>query len=121
MNMELRWNGKKVENATWADVEAVLPELKEEGSFRLTIWPQHKTGTSLLDVQSENGNYMPSMLVAGERGVRVFVNPEGRDKDYVSIGGYQNDAMALTQDFDLVVRMIKEFYDTGDVSKDLLK
>jgi len=29
--------------------------------------------------------------------------------------------MVVTQDFDLIVRMIKEFYESGDVSPELLK
>jgi hypothetical protein len=121
MNIRLSCNEKRIENATWTDVEAVLPELKEEGSFRLMIMPWPESGPAFLDVESEGGYYMPSMLVIGELGGRAFVNPEGRDKEDVSIGGYMNDAMSVTQDFDLIIRMVKEFHETGDVSRELLK
>ena len=121
MNIELFCNGKKIENASWKDVEAVLPELEDEADFGLSIMPWPKTGPASLSVESEDGNYLPTMLITGEGYVRGFVNQSGRDKEDVSIGGYNYDAMSVTQDFDLIVRMIKEFYETGDVSKDLLK
>ena len=121
MKIRLSCNGKRIESSTWADVEAVLPELKEEAFCRLSIMPEPETGPVCLSVESEDGNYLPTMLITGEGYVRGFVNQSGRDKENVSIGGYNYDAMSVTQDFDLIVRMIKEFYETGDVSKDLLK
>ncbi|CAK7065980.1 MAG: hypothetical protein DELT_03120 [Desulfovibrio sp.] len=121
MNMRLSCNDTRIENATWPDVEAALPELKEEAFFRLSIIPKPKIGPSFLEIESEGGHYMPSMLIIGQPEDRLFVNLEARDKPDVSIGGYTYDAMAVTQDFDLIVRMITEFYETGDVSKDLLK
>lgn len=121
MAIELFCNGQAIENTTWSDVENALPELKKEAFFRLSIMPEPETGPILLEVESEDGNYMPNMLIADQRGGRGFVNPEGRGKEDVSIGGYQYTAMAVTQDFDLIVRIIREFYETGDVSKDLLR
>ena len=120
MNIRLSCNGKRIENAAWADIEAVLSELKEEADFSLTITPWPEKGAIKLAVESENGHYKPALLV-NEGSARVFVNPEGRDKKDVPIGGYDCDAMSVTQDFALIVRMIKEFYETGDVSPDLLK
>jgi len=124
--MELACYGKdesdtKVDNATWADVEAVLPELKEEAFFRLSIVPEPESGPALLEIQSEGGHYLPGMLVSGEPGGREFVNPDGVGKDMVSIGGYMWDPTTVTQDFDLILRMVKEFYETGDVSQEFLK
>ena len=40
-----------------------------------------------------------------------------READQFGTGALRADS----GDFDLIVRMIKEFYETGDVSKDLLK
>ena len=121
MHMRLHCNGKVIKNATWSDIEAVLPELRGEAFFVLSIRPVPESGPRALEVQSENGNYLPFLGLADVRGGRAFVNPDGRGKDDVSVGGYEYTAMAVTQDFDLIVRMIKEFYETGDVSKDLLK
>ena len=120
MNIELSCNGNVSGNVTWNEVENALSELKKEAFFRLSIMPWPKTGPVFLEIESEDGNYMPSMLVRG--GInKVFVNEDGRDKEDVTIGGYDVDAMAVTQDFDLIVRMIKEFYETGDISPELLK
>jgi len=121
MNMELFCNERTVENATWADVEVVLPELKEEAFFQLSIEPAPESGPGSLTIQSEGGHYLPTMLVRGGGGIREFVNPDGVGKDEVSIGGYMWDPTAVTQDFDLILRMVKEFYETGDVSKELLR
>lgn len=120
MDMELYCNGKTIENSTWDNIESVFEELKVEADFALTkmLWPE--TGPIRLTVQSEDGNYMPMMGVV-ETPPRVFVNEDGREKEDVIIGGYDVDAMAVTQDFDLIVRMIKEFYETGDISPELLK
>jgi len=110
-----------VENATWADVEAVLPVLKEEAFFRLSIVPEPESGPALLEIQSEGGHYLPGMLVIGKPGGRNFYNPDDAGKDEVSVGGYMWDPVSVTQDFDLILRMVKEFYETGDVSQELLK
>ncbi len=122
MNIELFYNGIKIENAAWADIETALMVLKEEAFFDLSIRPEPEAGPIRLVVESEKGNYMPSMLVGGRPSeVKVLVNEDGRDKEDVPIGGYDVDAMAVTQDFDLIIRMVKEFYETGNVSPDLLK
>ena len=119
--MRLSCNGKIIQNATWYDVETALNELKDEAFFRVSIWPWPTSGPISLEVQSEDGNYRPVMSVNEKPPLRVFVNPEGREKEDVSIGGYDYDAMSVTQDFALITRMVKEFFETGNVSPDLLK
>lgn len=118
MTMRLLSNKGRLDDATWADVEAVLPELKVESFFRLTIMPVPETGPDALEVQAENGNYRPVMANKGGGGYR-FSDPAGREKDMVEICGYDYDAMGVTQDYDLIVRMVKEFYHTGNVSPEL--
>ena len=120
MKMDLLSNYGRLDDATWADVEAVLPELKEESFFRLTIMPWPETGPRALEVQAENGNYRPVMGHRGGGGYR-FSDPAGRGKEMVEICGYDYDPMGVTQDYDLIVRMIKEFYHTGNVSPELWK
>ena len=39
----------------------------------------------------------------------------------VDIGGYSYDPVFVTQDFTLIARMVKEFFETGNVSPDLLR
>ena len=102
------------ENATWADVEAVLPELREKGRVQLCITPYPEQGSYLWEVQAEEGRYRPSMLSLRE-GSRYFNDPAATNKGTVSIGGYYYDSASVTRDYDLIVRMIKEFYHTGTV------
>lgn len=118
MNMQLRCNAVKLNNATWADVEAVLPELKEEGFFTLTIIPRPEAGPDGLEIQAEKGNYRPIMGHVGGGGYR-FSDSAARDKEMVDICGYEYDPMGVTQDYDLIVRMVSEFYHTGNVSPEL--
>ena len=118
MNMRLLCNDTRIKNATWADVEAVLPELKEEAFFRLTILPEPEIGPRSLEVQAENGYYRP--LMAGTEGTgNSFYNPADKGGEDVEILGHEYSPVGLTQDYDLIVRMIKEFFHTGNVSSEL--
>ena len=63
--MDLYCNEKTVRGASWADVENALEELKVEGFFRLSIipWPDKKP--AFLEIQAEEGNYLPGILIEG--------------------------------------------------------
>ena len=118
MSMRLHCNETIKQEATWADVEAVLPELKEEAYFRLMILPKPEIGPRSLEVQAENGNYLP--LMPGTEGTgRSFYNPAAKGGEDVEILGNEYSPVRMTQDYDLIVRMIKEFFHTGNVSTEL--
>ena len=117
MKIRLYCNKVKVDDATWADVEAVLPELKKEAFFALTIMPEPETGPRELEVQSADGNYMPVMGIKGGH-LYDFNNPAVKETALVEICGYDYDPTSVTQDYDLIVRMIKEFYHTGNVPEE---
>ena len=121
MIINLHCNGKNIYKAKYSDIEVALTVLKnEEADISLDIDPEPQKGPCGIQVQGENGYFLPVILDAdGE--LREYVNLEGEGKEPVEIGGYDYDAMMVTQDYDLIVRMVKEFYETGDVSRELLK
>ena len=120
MNIRLSYDGTITNNPIWSDVEKALEILKDEADMFLRIVPEPEKGPSSLQVQSENGYYLPVLSTADE-GVREYINLEAEGEEPIEIQGYIYDAMTVTQDYDLIVRMVKEFYETGDVSRDLLK
>ncbi len=125
MQMRMYYNGINIKDATWHDVEAVLPKLKvdEDAWFSLDIVPCPQKGPRSLTVEANEGNYMPLMgteVTEVDSYVRGLRNYENEPQGMVSIGGYQYTAMSVTRDFDLITRIITEFYHTGDVSRDLL-
>ena len=121
MYINLFCNGKNIYKAKYSDIETALAILKkEEADIFLDIDPEPKKGPRSFQIQGENGYFLPVISEVGGI-LREYNNLEGEGKDPVEIGGYDYDAMMVTQDYDLIVRMVKEFYETGDVSRDLLK
>ena len=118
MNIRMLSNMGVVKNATWADIEKVLPELKIESAFKLSIEPEPEIGPETLYIESENGYYRPIMVNADGGGYR-FSDPSASGKEDIEILGDYYDPMGVTQDYDLIVRMIKEFYHTGNVPEEL--
>ena len=116
--MRLFCNGSRIENATWNDVEAALPNLKKEADLVLTIRPEPESGPRKLAIQSENGNYMATMMNVDETG-KSYNDPSASGKERIEIGGYDYDPSGVTQDYDLIVRIIKEFFHTRNVSPEL--
>ena len=75
MDVELYCNKKTIKHATWTDVQAALEEVRDgEADFTLDIIPRPENGPIGLQVQSEDGNYMPTMLVT-DGPVKFFLRP----------------------------------------------
>ena len=75
----------------------------------------------MLQVRAENGNYM---LTLGEETdddymVRFYWDQSLPNDNLLILGDYWPERQ-LTKDFELVVRVFKEFFDTGNVSADIL-
>ena len=120
MKIKLYYNSKTVQDATWDDLCNALEALKEEAQVILRPIPVPENGPTRFDIEGENGYFFPGILEAdGE--IRQYIDLDAVGKDPIEIGGYNYSAMMVTQDYDLIVRMVKEFYETGNVSRDLLK
>ena len=121
MDMRLHCNGKIIKRATWDDVQAALDEIRDgEVFFTLDIMPSPENGPSGLEVQSEDGNYMPVIGMASGY-PRDYYNVPVAGGEMIDILGYSYDPGSITRDYERIVSIVKEFFETGDVSPELLK
>ena len=118
MRMELYCNNTSLDDATWADIEAVLPELKEEAYFHLTIMPEPEVGPVRLEVQGQNGNYIAVMPGSKGTGGSLY-NPGAKGGEWIEMLGYEYAPEEVTQDYDRIVSIIREFFHTGNVPDEL--
>lgn len=112
----------RIRRPDWDDIEELLLKVKgKEGTVRLTVLPDPDVGPAKLDVSTENGFYLLTLLEYSESDsdVRSYWDMSKADNKVMLIGNYWPERQ-LTKDFDLVIRIFKEFFDTGNVSTDLL-
>ncbi|MEL5338804.1 hypothetical protein PTR55_02205 [Serratia nevei] len=111
------------ESTLWPDVLDFLNILKNSsGSVNIRIINAPEVGPERLSVEAENGFYLVTLLEYDESGsdVRSIWDQTSSSGENVMILGNYWPKRQLTKDFDLVVRIFKEFFDTGNVSMDLL-
>ncbi|RLM10082.1 hypothetical protein BIY27_14985 [Gibbsiella quercinecans] len=126
MNVFLKWTlnsqGGKKNSPTWEEVKEYLSKLKDKaGTLTLNNLDGGNIGPDMLQVRAENGNYM---LTLGEETdddykVRFYWDPSLPNEKLLLLGDYWSERQ-LIKDFDIVVRVFKEFFDTGNVSADIL-
>ncbi|AIU88623.1 DUF6911 family protein [Pectobacterium odoriferum] len=112
----------RVRRPEWDDIKELLLKLKgKAGSTRLSILPDPEIGPSHLNVSTDNGFYLCTLLeyTKDDSDVRSYWDMSVSDKKILIYGDYWPERQ-LTKDFDLVVRIFKEFFDTGNVSTELL-
>lgn len=117
--------GRSLKNPTWSRVLYSLEKLKSNnGSICLSIIDPPLIGPESLSVRGDSGRYLISMLdniTEDDDEVRSYTNPKviPGEKE-VEILGDSWDASMVSDDIDLVRRVFKEFYETGNVSRTLL-
>jgi hypothetical protein len=108
----------------WPLVEHFLNQLEfREGNVRLDISDKQGEGAYMLDVVGEEGKYYPTLLYRmadGHPQSRVY-DDKSKGTDLVDVRGESYYDCNVIQDFALIHRMFKEFYETGSVSEDMLK
>ena len=112
----------RVRRPEWSDVEELLLKLKDKkGATRLVVLPEPTVGPVNIDVSAEDGFYLLTLLEYSESDsdVRSYWDMSKSDNKIIILGN-QWPERQLTKDFDLVVRIFKEFFETGNVSTDLL-
>ncbi|MEX2942555.1 DUF6911 family protein [Serratia sp. J2] len=75
-----------------------------------------------LTLYSDSGLYMvllETMMDDGDLDIRTFYN-KSESKNFISILGEPYSEASIVKEFDLVIEVVKEFYETGNVSTDLL-
>ncbi|MCO7256543.1 hypothetical protein KSI86_20520 [Dickeya oryzae] len=112
----------RIRRPEWSDVEELLLKLRnKKGSMRLVVLPEPSVGPVNIDVSTEDGFYLITLLEYSENDsdVRSYWNMSKADNRVIVFGNYWPERQ-LIRDFDLVVMIFKEFFVTGNVSKDLL-
>ena len=111
------------ESPLWSDVIDFLNVLKKSsGSVNIRIINAPDIGPERLSVEAENGFYLVTLLEYDESGgdVRSIWNKTPSSGEHVIIRGNYWPERQLTKDFDLVVKIFKEFFTTGNVSTEVL-
>ncbi|MBI0551404.1 DUF6911 family protein [Pectobacterium parmentieri] len=112
----------RIARPEWSDVNELLFKLKgKQGSMRLVVLPEPSVGPVNIDVSTGNGFYLITFLEYSENDsdVRSYWDMSKVDNKITVLGEIWPERQ-LIKDFDLVVRVFKEFFDTGNVSTDLL-
>ena len=111
---------KRVQN--WEEISLILLMLKEgDGTVDLDLIDAPDPGPASIQVAAENRNYLVTLFETTEddTNVRSYTNTCAT-AEMVDILGDFWDARYLTQDFDLILRLFKEFFEVGDVSRQWL-
>ena len=111
-----------IRSVEWHSVETKLDEVcSSGGSVQLELEEDHETGPHSLEVLVENGFFLLSLLeyFPDSTNVRSYTNPTGVGK-MIEIGGNFWSDLLLCSNFSIVKNAFVEFYQTGDVSKQIL-
>ncbi|MBC3944836.1 DUF6911 family protein [Erwinia persicina] len=126
MKFKMGWTlneyGGNQQVSTWNDILNQLVQLQgREGTLTLDALSTVGNGVEMLQVRTENDYYLMTLgeILEDEYQVRTYWNPLGPDDEIMILGDHW-PLRQITKDFDLVVKIFKEFFDTGNVSTDLL-
>jgi hypothetical protein len=117
---DLRGGNQK--KPTWPEIEMWLEQARtDSGVVGLDIVDGPEIGPQGLQLRSDQGNYL---LTLGETDsddyhVRSFTNYDAKPGRVDIVGDYW-DCGEVCTDFSIVTRVFREFFDSGDVSRDLL-
>jgi hypothetical protein len=114
--------GGNQDQPSWRLVEFMLGSVEDfGGSMTLTFLKQPDVGPGSLQVAAEKGKYLLTLLehTKGKSIVRDFTNPDAKD-EMVGLRGNLWHASMICTDFTLVRRAFKDFFETGDVSYQIL-
>ncbi|GAA3579170.1 hypothetical protein GCM10023078_03790 [Gibbsiella greigii] len=126
MNFKMSWTlyetGGNKQISNW---DMVLNRFKQiqgrKGTLTLDILNSDDDGVETLQVRTENGYYLITLgeIVEDEYQVRTYWDSSKPDTGMVILGDYWPESQ-LTKDCEFIVKILKEFFDTGNVSKELL-
>ena len=112
--------GEKSCNVNWDEIENILRKLSSDSSLYIYRQPPPISGPLHLSLLvSEDGNYFLITAPFAQGGVMSLINYDMKEiPDIEIIGDYYPSSM-VTTDFEHIKKMIKTFYDTGDVPKEM--
>ena len=121
--LHLSWScspkGGSKKSDCWDDISNLLNNLRlSSGCVTVDKLDDEDYLISEIQVRMEKGFYLVTFLNAEDE-VMTLLDLTQPDEKVLILGDYWS-ARQITKDFDLVVRVFKEFFDTGNVSTDLL-
>jgi len=114
------WSGRDmVDNPTWSDVNQFLETVRGNlKHLKMEYLNTPVPGTRGLSVEGDDGLYLPLTLCKNSDGTSAvyYYRNLNADDSWVEVAGYDYPTEILTDDFELVISMFKEFYEKGSVS-----
>ena len=107
----------------WDEVWHYLESMKlHAGSMCLELMDAPELGPYSMDLIADNGRYLITLLETTEDDteVRSFSNPAVVAEMVGMLGDFW-DSRHLTSDFEFIRTLFRTFFETGDVSRELLK
>lgn len=109
--------GRELVNG-WEDVSFRLESFEcGKGSMSLVLLNGREPGPIRINLIADNKFYLVTLLESSEEEtvVREYFNPDICPMALVELVGDMWDPRHLTQDFDFVCKLFKDFYTVGDV------
>lgn len=126
MNFKMSWTLDEIGgNKQIPNWDMVLNQFKKiqgkKGTLTLDLLNSSDDSAEMLQVRTENGYYLITLgeIIEDEYQVRTYWDSSKPDTGMVILGDYWPESQ-LTKDSEFIVKILKEFFDTGNVSKELL-
>lgn len=126
MNFKMSWTLDEIGgNKQIQNLDMVLNQFKQiqgkKGTLTLDILHSSDDSAELLQIRTENGYYLITLgeIVEDEYQVRTYWDSSKPDTGIMILGDYWPESQ-LTKDSEFIVKILKEFFDTGNVSKEFL-
>jgi hypothetical protein len=125
-NLSLSWTvgdtGEKQDNPSWKDVEQRLVQVqRSNGVVTLEIENSSALGPQNLQVFCDRSQFLMMLGEEDEEdwNVRSYTNTAATPEMVDILGNYW-DARSICHDFSIVLAVFREFFKTGDVSREML-
>ncbi|ALB41515.1 hypothetical protein AA650_14510 [Anabaena sp. WA102] len=114
--------GGNRQNVILDDILEILTEITEKsGTVTLYLINGSELGPQSLQVQTEKGYFVLSLGENDEEDyiVRTYTNLSSDLQQVIILGNLWDSKLVCTE-FDVVIKIFQEFFEVGDVSRDLL-
>lgn len=126
MNFKMSWTLDEIGgNKQIQNLDMVLNQFKQiqgkKGTLTLDILNSSDDSAEMLQIRTENGYYLITLgeIFEDEYQVRTYWDSSKPDTGILILGDYWPESQ-LTKDSEFIIKILKEFFDTGNVSKELL-
>ena len=118
LRLKWRYLPSSIDNPTWEQVAESLKKSKMKGG-NVTIYNMEAEEPGInrltVEVDEDSGTFFPILLL-NPKGMRFLENKHG-SAERKEFNGSEVATGAITDDLVTVLRLAKEFYETGDVKE----